>query len=458
MACLPDGPNWRSSSLGNLAYVVPSGPSARFRVGARSPADKGSLSESHPHCKLARCVELAIRLHSCFHGIRPDKRSEGEPVEPNTITPTGTDPQTGTQPTSTPALAPEVSQAAPPPPSPPSVGAGAAGAAAPAPIPSGAGDGGYLSVRDALANYGLDVRQQFQDDHQALQHLVGVAQQWQQAQQMLPYAQQYMRHAGQFQQWMAQQQQAAQQAQTQQQSWWKAPEYDPSWSQKLMRDPQTGEIKALPGQDPSIVGKYLAWVDHQRGFMDKFAQDPIGAIRPGIEQLVREQAQQLIQQHLGQFQERSLAQQVLQQNADWMYDQSGPINPQTGMPPLTPLGRQYAQYIFRAESMGITNTRDQHEYALGFLQRDYALGQLQGQGQQPGNPSPAQQQPVAPGANAAAQQFLQQARQGAANPAAPAQNVNGNYQAPNGLSARGLQEAMLKELQANGIQPGQQLF
>jgi len=320
----------------------------------------------------------------------------------------------------------------------------AAPVTAPAQAPSQAAQD-YQSVRDALANYGYDVRGQFQDDHAALQHLASLARQAQEQQSLLPYAQQYMQHAAQFQQYLAERQRAAQAAQAAQQSWWTAPEYDPSWQQKLMRDPQTGEIRALPGHDPSIVQKYLAWVDHQRGFLDRFARDPIGSIRPGIEQVVQAIVQQQVQQSLGQYQEQSLASQFLAQNADWLYERGANGAPvrdaRTGRPALSSLGQQFARYVYEAEQMGLMDTASQQRYALGLLQRDYLLATAQ-QG------APAQQPPA--GGTAAPPRFAQAA-------AAPAGPANGGYKPPSGASPRGLMEEMMRQFQAAGIQPGQQL-
>lgn len=292
-----------------------------------------------------------------------------------------------------------------------------------------------LSVRDALASYGLDLRTQFQDDHAALQHLVMLARQAASQQPLVQYGQQYVQHAGEFQAYLRQkqEQQAAQQAQ--QQSWWKAPEYDPTWSRRLTRDPQTGEIRALPGEPPDLVQKYLAWAEHQRSFLDKFAQDPIQAIKPGIEQVVQDTAQRLMQQQLAAYQERQQAEQFLAQNADWMFarDAQGQplVNPATQQPALSPLGQQFAGYVFEAERMGLGDTASQQKYALAALQRDYLAAKYQ-----------QQAQPAA--GDAAKQQFLQQAQAGARPPVAPAAAAQPEYRQPNGISARGLQELMLQ--------------
>jgi hypothetical protein len=326
--------------------------------------------------------------------------------------------------------------------------AGGQGVSGPSSAATGGGasqDAGYQSVRDALATYGYDIRNQYQDDHQALQHLVSLARQAQEQSQLLPYAQQYLQHAPQFQQWLQAQRQQKLAQEQQQQNWWKAPEYDPSWQNKIVRDPQTGELKTLPGSSPDLIQKYLAWADHQRSFLDKFSQDPISAIRPGIEQLVQEQAAKIVQQQLHHYQEQTLARQVLNQHAEWMYERG-----QDGNVRLSPMGRRYGEYVNQIERAGIMDTQTQNEMAFGLVQRDFLLAKMQAAGQ-----GVQQQTAQAPAPVDPKQAFLAQAAAGASNqPSAPPGNVNGSYKAPNGPSRIGLAEELTKALAAAGIGPG----
>lgn len=318
----------------------------------------------------------------------------------------------------------------------------------------GQGQAASLSVRDALANYGLDLRGQFQDDHAALQYMALQMRQAQQAQQLAQYGQLYVQHADQFQRFLTQQQEE-QRRQQQQPGWWNAPQYDPTWSQKIMRDPTTGELRAVPGAPPDTVQKYLQWVEHQKTFLDRFSQDPIGAIRPGIEEVVQQVAQRMLQQQMYVQQDQQVANEFLRQNADWLYakDQSGQVlaNPQTGQPMLSEYGRRFAYYVNEAEQMGLSDSSRQQQYAMRSLQRDYLMQIYQQQGQQQQQvqaPSPQQQ---------ANQQFLQQAaaRNGVGGPVPPAGNVQGSV--PVQPSQRGLEEMLARNLAAAGFGPGQTL-
>jgi hypothetical protein len=307
-----------------------------------------------------------------------------------------------------------------------------------------------------LAQYGYDVRGQFQNDHSALQHLVQVVRQAQEQQQYLPYAQQYMQHAAQFQQYLAQQQAAQAAQQSQQQQWFNAPEYDPSWSQKIYRD-QQGNLQVVPGNDPMLIHKYLAWQEHQQKFLNNFSKDPIGSIKPGIEQIVQQVAGQMVQQQLARVQEQAQAQTFIERNSEWLHQRDAAgnlaIDPRTGRPALSSLGRQFAQYVFEAESFGLRDTNSQQRYAMGLLQRDFLMSQAAGGQQQQAAQVPAQ----LPG-QAVKDAFLQRAAgQVPQTAAAPPGNTNGNYQAPAGITVRGLQEMMAKEFAAAGIAPGTQL-
>lgn len=375
--------------------------------------------------------------------------------------------------TSTPAPAPQSAPdvSAPPPaqPSaptqtaPPSAGPAQTVTSAPG-LPYTPGQGAPqqpMSVRDALRGYGLDLTSQFQDDHQALQHLAGLYRQTREQADLARYGQQYLRHASDFQQWQQQRQQAAAQQQQAEQSWWKAPEYDPSWSQKLYKDPASGELKAVPGADPDLPRKYMAWIDHQRQFMDRFAQDPIAAIRPGVEQLALQVAQQVVQQQLGGYQERQVADGFVQQNSPWLHerDPQGNLVPgPNGKPALSPLGQRFAAYVGEAEQMGLRGVEQQRRYAMGLVQRDYlsALYSQQGQ-QQAAQPAPQQQAQADP-AEQARQRFLQaqQQQRQSGQQAPPGANTNGA--APAGPGQRGLQELLMREMAANGYQPGQRLI
>lgn len=326
------------------------------------------------------------------------------------------------------------------------VDAGQVGGGAAAPPAS---ESEWTGVRDALLNYGIDLRQQFNDDDAALAHLATAYRNAQQNAQLVQYGQSYLQHAGEFQQYLQQRQEAARaEAAKQATSWWKAPEYDPRWESQLTRDPTTGELRAVSGADPSVVQKFLAWSDHQRGFLSKFSQDPITAIRPGIEQIARQVAAEMIQQNLGGYREQTAAAQFIEQNSSWLHarDGAGNViqNPETGRPALSEWGQRFLGYVQEAERSGLRDVAGQQKYALGLVQRDYLLSQR----------GPA----AAADAGAAAKDaFLNQAarhqpnegQRAAGVPAVPGNGVPNN--------AALLRDLLAKNLQAGGFGPGTQV-
>jgi len=302
-----------------------------------------------------------------------------------------------------------------------------------------------LSVRDALANYGLDLRQHFNDDHAALQHLVSLARRLPEQEQLARYGQEYLRHADKFQSWLRSQQEAERSKQ-QQQPWFKAPEYDPSWLNKLVRDPVSGELRPAPGAPPDLVQKYIAWHEHRNSFLDNLAKDPIGAIKPGLEEMVKQITSEMIRQNMGQYQEQSRANSFVQQNASWLYETNAegvPVRDQSGRPRLSELGQRFGAYVQRAQSMGLVDTASQQEYATAMLERDW-FRQQQSRQQQASSSAP-----VDP-AQAVKQQFIADRQaNGSGNLQAPPGNTNGQVK-PAGLNQRGLQEMMLQEMKAAG--------
>lgn len=301
------------------------------------------------------------------------------------------------------------------------------------------------SVRDALASYGIDLRGQFQDDRAALAYL---ANQYRQAQQYAQAGQVYLQHRSEFERWQDEQKRQAAAQDQQKKSWWNAPQYDPGWFNKLTRNAYTNQLEVLPGHDPAIVQRVLAWQEHQRNFLDKFSQDPITAIRPGIEEVVQQVAARMVQEQLGGYSQQMSAREVYQQNQEWMVE----TDPQTGRPTLSPLGHRYAEYVKQADQAGLQGVQAQHQYALGMTQRDYLLSRVQQGGQQ--QQQPGTQQQVDPNQQVK-NNFLQNAAQHQYQMQQPPPPP-GNSQAPPPVRTgpRALREMMLADMQANGFAPG----
>ena len=227
----------------------------------------------------------------------------------------------------------------------------------------------------------------YSSDAEMLRDLVGRAQQASQLQQMAQYGQQYVQHASEFNAWMRQRQEeaAAKEAAASKESWWKAPEFDPEWRSKIVRD-SNGNLTVMPGASPDIISKYANAVEHRDKFLEKFAFDPIGAIQPGIEEIAGRMVQQALEQRFAAVEEQSFAKDYISQNSSWLHqrDQSGNvvIDQNTGKPALTKYGRAFAHYVAQAANYGIGNDNDRANYASAMVQRDFLRHSIENQQRQ----------------------------------------------------------------------------
>ncbi len=229
-----------------------------------------------------------------------------------------------------------------------------------------------------------------------------LAQLEQQYQQLQPYAQLGL------QQWQKQQQEQRAKLQQEQQEaakrpWFELPKFDRSLMQFLRKNPETGQIEALPGAPPGLVAEYTKFADAFQQIQIDFFTDPAKYLAGPIERLAEQKARQLIEQTFGGYRDEVTANQIIDQHAGWMIERTP-----DGRQQLTPAGRVYEGYVRQAAQKGLRSSLDQHEYALALTQRDLALAQLR----------QVQQQPAA--ADAAKQQFVQQAAQAAQKPSGPA--------------------------------------
>lgn len=232
--------------------------------------------------------------------------------------------------------------------------------------------------------------------------------QLQQYQQVVPYAQEYLRNKNAFDEWQSQQAQAAQKAAepAPPPKWWNPPEVKDSWKSYIVRDQESGKEIIDPHAPLEAQTALRDYQTYTADFARRLVTDPEAALKPMVEQIANQKAQELVSQHLGQYQAQNYVSNLEEQNADWLYDQQGNV---------TREGHAIQGYIEQARGLGIQNPDARWDYATGMLQRD--LLQLQYQQQQARVPQQAMvaQQPVAPqqapppqpAANPVAQQNMQ---------------------------------------------------
>ena len=256
--------------------------------------------------------------------------------------------------------------------------------------------------------------------------------QLQQYQSIIPHATEYLQNKAQYQQWLAAQQEASKPKPAEQPKWWSPPSVDDSWKSYIIRDPQTGKEIIDPNAPFEAQQALRKYQDYTANFARKLVTDPENTLKPFVEQVAMQKAQELVQQHLGQYQAQNFVQDLESQNADWLYDQNGQVSRE---------GQAIQAYIQQAAHIGIADPKARWQYATGMLQRDLLnlrYQQMQMQAAQPPMQAPpaAYQQAPAPQApvDPVAQQNMQFLREratrtpnrsaGTTEPRAPRQRMS----------------------------------
>ena len=251
--------------------------------------------------------------------------------------------------------------------------------------------------------------------------------QLQQYQQVVPYANEYLRNETAFRQWQQEQAAAAQPKPAEKAKWWNPPAVDDSLKGYIIRDPQSGKEVIDPHAPISAQEKLRAYQDYTANFARKFVTDPENTLKPFIEEVAMQKAQEMVQQQLGQYQAKTYVSDLERQNSDWLYDQSGNISRE---------GQAIQSYIQQAAEIGIGSPDARWKYATGMLQRDLLnirYQQMQAPPQQaPQGYAPAPQQ--APPTDPVAEQNMQFLREratrtpnrsaGTTEPRAPRQRMS----------------------------------
>jgi hypothetical protein len=208
-----------------------------------------------------------------------------------------------------------------------------------------------------------------------------------QYQQYMPKTMEYMRNEEQFRQWQAAQQQAAQPQQAPKPKWWSPPEVKDTWRQYIIRDPETGRDVIAPNAPLEAQAAIREYQDYTANFAKKFVTDPENTLKPFIEEIAQQKAEELVQRQLGQYTANNYVQSLEQQNSDWLYDQSGQVSRE---------GQAIQAYIAQAAERGISSPQARWEYATSMLERDLLNLRYQQMQQAPPQGMPPPAAPPAP--------------------------------------------------------------
>lgn len=241
----------------------------------------------------------------------------------------------------------------------------------PASMPPASQESQYQSLRDAGKEYGYDLSSH-SDDAAAFKFLVQKARQAEEAARYQPYGQKYLQHRELIEEALAKKQAEAAQKPK---SWWNPPEYNQSWANQVTRNPQTGQLEG----PPDVVHKVQAYQQYRQEFAEKLFSDPTAALRPLVEEIAQEQAKKLVSESLGGYQAQTFATSFTQENSGWIYakDQAGnaAIDPTTGKPALSDLGKRFSHHVQTLMNAGITDERMQAQLAVSLTQADVARAQ-----------------------------------------------------------------------------------
>jgi hypothetical protein len=248
--------------------------------------------------------------------------------------------------------------------------------------------------------------------------------QLQQYQQIVPYAQEFLQNKSAYEQWKQAQAEASRPKPAEAPKWWNPPAIDESYKGYIVRDPNTGKEIIDPNAPLDAQQALRKYQDYTANFARKFVTDPENTLKPFVEQVAMQKAQELVQQQLSQYQAKNYVSSLEQQNADWLYDANGQVSRE---------GQAIQGYIQQAAEFGISSPDARWKYATGMLQRDLLnmrYQQMQGQMQQIAQPAPQ----MAPPADPVAQQNMQFLREravrtpnrsaGTTEPRAPRQRMS----------------------------------
>ena len=222
--------------------------------------------------------------------------------------------------------------------------------------------------------------------------------QLQQFQSLIPDTTDYIRNKAAYQQWQKSQAEAAKPKEPEAPKWWSPPQVKDTWKSYIVRDPATG--KEVISQDAPYEAQQALreYQSYTADFARKLVTDPENTLKPFVEQVAIQKAQEMVQNHLSQYQTQNYVQDLERQNADWLYDQQG--NP-------TREGQAISQYIAQAQQLGIQSANDRWKYATGMLQRDLLNMRYQQMQQMQAQPQMAPPAPPVPQADPVAEQNMQ---------------------------------------------------
>lgn len=183
-----------------------------------------------------------------------------------------------------------------------------------------------------------------------------------------------------YQQFQAQRQTPQQPAEAKQSDWCSIPSIDKERIAKYRElDPTTQEWKWKDGTPADVRVSAESYAAEVEKWQSDILTNPKETLTKAIESVARELYQKEFQQFQTQQEVQTFAQQIKTQNADWLYakdprTQQPLINPVSGDPYYSEEGSRVVKFLEHAQQIGISDPREQWNYAL-------ALSKFNGGGQ-----------------------------------------------------------------------------
>lgn len=237
--------------------------------------------------------------------------------------------------------------------------------------------GEWESVMDFARQNGYDVGNHA-DDRSFLQSVLQAANQRKQEDYYAQLGRQLAPQHQQIKQYLDQQKAPQQPAGPQP---WEAPKFDRRWMALVDYDANAGVFIGKPGAPQEIVQA----VNNYQTWSEKYGSNPLEAVKPYFEQAFPTMVQEKVQEALGNYRREQTVNQLIQSNAEWMYqyDAHGqPVLGANGRYVPTPNGLRYGQYVNELERSGITNPHVVDQYAKARLMSDIAAQQQRAAGNQ----------------------------------------------------------------------------
>lgn len=250
----------------------------------------------------------------------------------------------------------------------------------------------FKALPDFQGQDDLTIARNLYQAHQGYQE---TQRQLQQYQSIVPGYQEYLRNQNQYEAWKKSQAEAAKPKPAEQPKWWNPPQVKDTWRNYIVRDPSTGKEVISPDAPYEAQQSLREYQAYTADFARKLVTDPENTLKPFVEQVAIQKAQEMVQQHLNQYKSQNFVSDLERQNSDWLYDQQGNV---------TREGQAIQAYIQQASEIGIQSPEARWKYATGMLQRDLLNMRYQ---QMASQAAPAPTAPPAPPADPVAQQNMQ---------------------------------------------------